>query len=472
MYEMTALFWYRIIFTAELLAAESLVVYRLGKRRFFVLRLIFAILICFGCAFAFPIVSEHPAWLSFMYMSLLGVTLLCMKLCFNETWIKLLFCAVYAYTLQHIAYQLYDVLIILLGAYGSENPYGSGSFGLTLFGNSGLSYVTGNPFTLILYFYFYGMTYFFGGLLIKKVLDGGGNLEIGNLRMFIFAGLIMFFDIIVSAFITQYVRNDFNRFYVICLDIYNIFCCLFAICLMSGVVRQKKLQNELFIIERLWNEKRQQYDINKENIDLINRKCHDLKHQIRHLGGGATLDDGIVREIEDIIATYDSSVKTGNEALDIILTEKSILCNRNEVKLCCIADGKSLSFMSNSDLYALFGNIIDNAAEAVAKLDKDKRTISLNVREIKSFLAINIHNYYMGELHFDGQLPMTTKGDTTSHGFGMKSVLAICKKYGGEMSISTEDNVFNLNIVFPASRLRVQTYGKRITSLKNKFMDI
>lgn len=464
MYELTALFWYRIIFTAELLFAEGLVVYRLKRKKLFLLRLIMAILISFGCAFAFPIVSEHPAWLSFMYMFLLAATLLCMKLCFDESWIKLLFCAVFAYTLQHIAYQLYDILMVLLGAYGGENPYGSGSFGLTLFGNSGLSYITGNPFTLILYFYFYGMTYFLGGLFMKKVLDSGGNLEIGNLKMFVFAGLIMFFDIIVSAFITQHIRSDFNRFYVVCLDMYNIFCCLFALFLLLGVVRQKKLQNELFIVERLWNEKRQQYDINKENIDLINRKCHDLKHQIRHLGGGATLEDGIVKEIEDIIATYDSAVKTGNEALDIILTEKSIICNRNEVKLCCIVDGASLSFMSNSDLYALFGNIIDNAAEAVAQLDKDKRAISLTVREMKSFLIINIHNYYMSELHFDGQLPITTKGDTSVHGFGMKSVLAICKKYGGEMSISTENNVFNLNIVFPASRLRVQTYGKRIRS--------
>lgn len=461
MYEITSLFWYRIIFTAELLCAESLVVYRLKKRRFFVLWLILAILICFGCAFAVPI-SDHPAWLSFMYMFLFAVSLLCMKLCFDVSWIKLLFCALFAYTLQHIAYELYDVLIVLLGAYGGENPYGSGSFGLTLFGNSGLSYVTGNPFTVILYFYFYGMTYFFGCLLMKKVMDSDGNLEISNLRMFAFAGLIMFFDIIASAVITQYIRGDFNRFYVVCLDVYNIFCCLFALFLMLSVVRQKKLQNELFIIERLWNEKRQQYDINKENIDLINRKCHDLKHQIRHLGGGAMLEDGIVKEIEDIISTYDSPVKTGNEALDIILTEKSILCNRNDVKLCCIVDGSSLSFMNNSDLYALFGNIIDNAAEAVAGLDKDKRTISLTVRKVNSFLIINIHNYYGGELRFDGQLPMTTKVDTSSHGFGMKSVLAICRKYGGEMSISTENNVFNLNIMFPASRLRVQTYGKRI----------
>ena len=160
MYEVGALFWYRVIFTEELLAAEGLVVYRLKKRRYFALRLAGALVLCFGCAFAIPIVNENAAWISFMYMFLFAVSFVCLKFCFDESWIKLLFCAVFAYTLQHIAYQMYDMVIVLMGGYVVENPYGSGSFGLTLFGNSGLSYVTGNPFTLILYFYFYGIGYF------------------------------------------------------------------------------------------------------------------------------------------------------------------------------------------------------------------------------------------------------------------------------------------------------------------------
>ena len=30
----------------------------------------------------------------------------------------------------------------------------------------------------------------------------------------------------------------------------------------------------------MWEQEREQYEISKENIDLINRKCHDLKYQM------------------------------------------------------------------------------------------------------------------------------------------------------------------------------------------------
>ena len=162
----------------------------------------------------------------------------------------------------------------------------------------------------------------------------------------------------------------------------------------------------------------------------------------------------MVKEIEDVISIYDSTVKTGNEALDIILTEKSLYCSKHDIKLCCIIDGEKLSFMKSADLYALFGNVIDNAIEAVERLDSGKRTISLSVKQINSFLTVNIHNWYEKEISFIDNLPKTTKSDTSMHGYGMKSVQMICRNYGGEMSINTENKVFNLNIVFPLNGLR------------------
>ena len=81
-----------------------------------------------------------------------------------------------------------------------------------------------------------------------------------------------------------------------------------------------------------------------------------------------------------MIDIYDSMLKTGNEALDVIFAEKSLLCRKNDIKLNCIIDGAKLSFMETADIYVLFGNLMDNAMEAVEKLsDVDKRIVSVNV---------------------------------------------------------------------------------------------
>ena len=78
-----------------------------------------------------------------------------------------------------------------------------------------------------------------------------------------------------------------------------------------------------------------------------------MRHKIRTIADGKNLTNEEISEIEQSIAIYDSSVKTGNEALDVILTEKGFRCNGKGIKFTCVVDGSSLSFLSESDLYSL-----------------------------------------------------------------------------------------------------------------------
>ena len=41
------------------------------------------------------------------------------------------------------------------------------------------------------------------------------------------------------------------------------------------------MRQELAVMNLLWKKEQEQYRLSKENIALINHKCHDLKHQIR-----------------------------------------------------------------------------------------------------------------------------------------------------------------------------------------------
>ncbi len=63
--------------------------------------------------------------------------------------------------------------------------------------------------------------------------------------------------------------------------------------------------------------------------------------------------------------------------------EKFMQCENKKIRLDCMIDGELLSFMKKSDVYSLFGNAIDNAIEAVDKInDEEKRCI--NIRLTKS----------------------------------------------------------------------------------------
>ena len=106
--------------------------------------------------------------------------------------------------------------------------------------------------------------------------------------------------------------------------------------------------------------------------------------------------------------------------------------------------------MEDADVYALFGNILDNAMEAVERLDEpDKRLISLTVRAQDHFLIVSQENYYDGVLELDHGLPVTTKADKRFHGFGMQSIKMLTEKYGGDLRLQTSGGIYRLSILFP-----------------------
>ena len=96
------------------------------------------------------------------------------------------------------------------------------------------------------------------------------------------------------------------------------FNCLLLLQWQFGHVESKRLQTELEFTKKLLSKAQEQYKISKENIDLINLKCHDMKHQIREIGSNKQLDDETIKDLEESISIYDSVVKTKNDALNVI----------------------------------------------------------------------------------------------------------------------------------------------------------
>lgn len=194
------------------------------------------------------------------------------------------------------------------------------------------------------------------------------------------------------------------------------------------------------------------YRISEDSMALVNQKYHDLKHHIQLLrsevGSGEKLE--YLDRMEQEIRSYEAQNKTGNRVLDVILTAKSLQCQREGITLTCVADGQALDFMHPVDLSALFGNAMDNAMEGVKKLsDPDKRLIHLSVARQKGFLRIRVENCYEGDLNLKSGMPASTKQDDRYHGFGLKSIQSITAKYGGSMTIGSKDGWFELRILFP-----------------------
>ena len=222
--------------------------------------------------------------------------------------------------------------------------------------------------------------------------------------------------------------------------------------LMQFQLRELQGRLEKNALQGLMQTQYQAYRLSQESIELVNRKYHDLKHQIALLReqGLSPKGEAKLDEMEREIKQFEAQYHTGNPVLDTVLTGKSLLCQGRGIELKCIADGKALAMMDEMEIAALFGNMLDNAIESVERVeDPGQRLIRLYVAAENGFLRIRMENTCAGTLRFEDGLPLTTKDDARFHGFGMKSMRRTVEKYGGSLVAEQDENWFSLKILIP-----------------------
>lgn len=196
-----------------------------------------------------------------------------------------------------------------------------------------------------------------------------------------------------------------------------------------------------------------QYRLSIDNIELLRREFHDLKHYMIAIRSEKDPEkkEQYLLEMEEAILTQEALANTGNGVLDVILTTKSTYCIQNHINFTCMADGNLISFMHVKDICSIFGNALDNAIECVSQFeDTEKRLITLSMYRQNRLLMIQCENYSEKELVLKkNELPGTTKGDGSCHGYGLKSIRHAVQKYGGSMTLHAQDSWFTLQILIP-----------------------
>ena len=415
-------------FFYEILIPLFLMMRRQERRRLFWLRIAAVAVLSAGLYFV-PFIPVGPFGLH--YLICLVLAFAAGMFCFRLPILDILFYTVAAFAVQHA---LWDILHMIYEGIGpSITPW-----------QARLIYAGVYVCGYLLFYLFFPVS--------DKV--GMGRKERG-------------FELIISActFAITYVLASFVpvvdewNFLYRC---YALLCCALVLFLQFGVferraqrVLARKNEQDKVVLEEILSRERRQYAYSKEAIDLINIKCHDLKHQIAALRNlSAEGRDHSIADIEKAVMIYGNIAKTGNETLDIVLTEKSFLCESYNIRFTYMIDGESLSFMAPYDISSLFGNAIDNAIESVMKEEeREKRIIKLNASLKRMYLTIHIENFCNEKVRFKDGIPVTNKSDKKNHGFGVKSMNYVVKKYGGTMTMRQDGCLVSLDILLPAGDL-------------------
>lgn len=195
--------------------------------------------------------------------------------------------------------------------------------------------------------------------------------------------------------------------------------------------RQVKEVETMFMTMRGW---RHDYHNHLQNLKVKLRKG-ELQESMAYL-------DELEVELQDIRLL----VESGNTNMDAILNSKLSLALHQDIDLHVKAKVPAQLPISDTDICALLGNLIDNALEACEKV-AEKRFLRLYINQYKGQLYISCTNATKETIRkLDAEYVSHKRGN---HGHGLKRMNQVVEKYGGSIVRRNEPGVFTTEILLP-----------------------
>lgn len=256
--------------------------------------------------------------------------------------------------------------------------------------------------------------------------------------------------ILLAALFTYSVRNDISWSLsgLAALMGIAVMYSLMTLMLVFANIKSVSLKQENIILTQLLNKDRQRYEQNKLSNEKIQIKYHDLKKLQR---------EGMVNypELAEVEADKEilfSTYFTGNNALDVVLSEQALMCERLGIRFICTADGSAVDFMKPHHIYSFMINALENCIESVKKR-QDHREVHVFIFRRGDMCIIKTSNYTDAEkIPMSGGVPATTKANKEEHGFGVKSMQNVVRTYGGNLRFFIKDHNFTVVAAIPVPK--------------------
>ncbi len=205
---------------------------------------------------------------------------------------------------------------------------------------------------------------------------------------------------------------------------------------------------------------KQKVNINKEYYSELEKQyassnilIHDIKKHLANIKTLSTQGDNkkTTEYIDSIYKGYEiKKIKqySNNKLINVIVSRYSQLCYDNNIEFFSDIRNIDFSFINDSELTALFDNLLENAFEAANKSFNKFIKIEIDYRN-ENYIFIKISNSVINKPYFQKGLPVTTKNDKKHHGIGIKSISRIVKKHNGNLEYNyiENENIFVTSIL-------------------------
>lgn len=268
-----------------------------------------------------------------------------------------------------------------------------------------------------------------------------------------------FLDIIIE---TQYLNVPYDirlRFQFLNAGFIIIFLFLLLLIKKTGTAYEDNLKLEKRLCMEQIN--RTELELSTQSMKNIRSWKHDYKNHIitiTALAENKRYSELLeyLKKLQDNLPEYFVNISSGNTAIDAIITNKLIIAKQYGIHFEYSIMLSEICPLSDLEITAILGNLLDNSLEACKKILEEKSTSSPSIQVIikpfRDMLKIQIVNSSNGKYTLaPDNLLKTTKKDASFHGYGIKRVTDIIKDVNGIIKIQPEQEQFTVILLIPIS---------------------
>ena len=234
--------------------------------------------------------------------------------------------------------------------------------------------------------------------------------------------------------------------------------CIFVIvliCFLYTKQSKKQLEEVNRLNKRYLELQKKYYEDSLRQYEDMRSFRHDINHHLYILLELSR--ENKIAELKEYIGTmakgYEKmrGIHSGNFIADCIISR--ILHELKDKKVFHFdIEGRfpETFFMEDIDFCILLSNLLENAKEALEKIDGES-FLQIEVKHFQQWFYLTIRNSAISE-EIDFQV--TSKLDKRNHGYGIQNISRIVEKYNGTVVWNYENGVVEIKIMFDQNKLR------------------
>ena len=260
----------------------------------------------------------------------------------------------------------------------------------------------------------------------------------------LFISLISIILLYSKSFVKQTLVEADQNLYPIAIMILSV--STMAVYIRMSVISESQHQSD--IMKAKQKEQINSLKAEIETAEAFKQIAHDMKNHLIVLKNNLNSDssahiDTIISQID----AYRSSIQTGNECMDSLLSAKMPIIQSSGIRLTVSMDLSPVSYLTEFDVISVFGNALDNAIEASLSVPTESRYITIRTSFYAGKFFISFVN---GCSERTDVSTNTTKNEKNLHGIGLKSIKRTVTQYNGEVSAQySMPGEFTLSIMLP-----------------------